>query len=68
LNKELIEQATEIWDNGTMLSVHVEDVHNTLYRYEGKLYVFWYTQANLLYEIEEVDEAKARKLFPNHKS
>jgi hypothetical protein len=64
MDGDLLNQATEIWDNGQFLATHVNSVLNSLYRYDGKLFVIWYNKKNSdVKKIEEVDLEKARELF-----
>jgi len=62
-----LQKAAEIWDNGTQLGIHIDGIQNTLYSYKGRLYVFWYSDNNILKKIEQVDSVRARKIFPEYK-
>jgi hypothetical protein len=59
---DTFEQAELLWDNGELISVNPEN-RNSLYRYNGNLYVIWYTQQNIVKEIIEIDDTKAHQLF-----
>jgi hypothetical protein len=60
---DLYMQATLLWDNGEFITTHIDGEQRSLYRYEGQLYVIWYTSANILDRIEIVDTETAKKMF-----
>jgi hypothetical protein len=62
MGQNLFERAILLWNNGEFLAVNADD-RNSLYRYDDKLYIIWYTQQNVVEKISEIDELKAHQLF-----
>jgi hypothetical protein len=61
-----IDLALMLWDNGEFIATKMNGERVSLYRYNKKFYVIWYTKENHLEKIEIVTLTTAKKMFENY--
>jgi hypothetical protein len=52
-----------LWNDGELLATKIEGDRMSLYRYNKKLYVIWYTPENTIDKVGIVDAQSAQQLF-----
>jgi hypothetical protein len=61
-----IDLALMLWSDGDFLATKVNGVRVSLYKYNNKFYVIWYTAENHIEKVEIVTLETAKEMFKNY--
>jgi hypothetical protein len=61
-----IDLALMLWDTGDFLAAKMNGVRVSLYKYNNKFYVIWYTKENHIEKIEIVTLDSAKEMFKDY--